>query len=303
VVVYIAWPLALVIQSMVVAMIFRAKLTFLNLRFAIPIHFLVEFLFTMTFIELSADDMGFRTTLALHGLTDCMLAFNLLFRRQMMQALFPWVFVAWTATTAMGVILYYPLNLVLGASLFVVPMDVMTFLGSVALIRRTTNDRARRAGYLLMFHMVSGFIIFAMFLAKTSFGYALIVNGAHVLICCYLWFPIAQMNDTDMVTQGIIPELTYAKPKSDDAATDGSVQLAVKGDEEPAGTPPAVTATDIFSPARLENPKHTMVLGGAIMSAFFLALLIGVFVSYRTSFWDLVESPYNYYHPGAIDAI
>jgi len=307
VVVYISWPLAIVIQLLVIKMLFKAKLTFLNLRFVIPVHFLVEFLFTVTFIQLSVEDMGFRITLALHGLTDCMFAFCMLFRRVDIQRLFPYAFVAWSLTTALSAILYYPLNIVVGGSFFVVPMDVMTFLGSIAMIRRTTNPRARLSAILMTFHMISGFIIFTVFLAKSSFAYPLMVNAAHVLICGILWAPIAQLSDEELVSQGVTPQLGYLTQASSESAT-GSVALTVAGGDGEASSPksqdaPQVTATDILSPSRLEKPMHATILTGLILSTFFGALLIGIFVSYTTSFWDLIENPWNYYHPGQILAI
>jgi len=314
VVVYISWPLALVILLQVIRMLFRAKLAFLNLRFVIPIHFLVEFLFTVTFIQLSVEDMGFRLTLALHGLTDCMFAFNMLFRRADAQRLFPYAFIIWSLTTACSAILYYPLDIVISGAGFVVPMDVLTFLGSIAVIRRTTNSRARLAAWFMLYHMVSAFIIFAVYLSKSSFGYPLIINAVHVLISCYLWSSIAELSDEELVGQGITPEHSglaqqqQAKASGDATmASDGAVSLTVKGDEASSPKsqpqPPTVTATDILSPTRLEKPMHTIIVAGFIVSAFFLGLLIGIFANYTTSFWDLIENPWNYYHPGLIGAI
>jgi len=310
VVVYISWPLAIVIQCLVLRMLFKAKMSFLNLRFVIPIHFLVEFLFTVTFIQLSVDDMGFRLTLALHGLTDCMFAFNMLFRRTDAQRLFPWAMCIWSFTTAASAVLYYPLDIVVGGSFFVVPMDVLTFLGSIAIIRRTTNQRAKLSAYFMLYHMISAFIIFGVYLSKSSFGYPLIINAVHVLICCVLWTPIAQLSDEELVSQGITPPLGLIdSSKSADSMADGTVALTVKSDDaaspKAAGdaTPPTITATDILSPTRLEKPMHAFTLAGIIVSVFFGGLLIGIFVSYTTSFWDLIQSPIDYYHPGAYKAI
>jgi len=305
VVVYISWPLAIVIQLLVIRMLFKANLTFLNLRFVIPVHFLVEFLFTVTFIQLSVQDMGFRITLALHGLTDCMFAFNLLFRRSDAQRVFPLAFVVWSLTAVLGAILYYPLDIVVAGSFFVVPMDVMTFLGSIAVIRRTTNSRARLAAACMLYHMVSAFIIFGVFLAKSSYAYPLIINGVHVLICAWLWAPIAELSDEELVSQGITPQLGLTPSNSSSSdAPDGAVSLNVAGgDASPKSQSPVVTATDLLSPTRLEKPFHTTILAGLVVSLYFGALLIGVFVSYTTSFWDLIENPWNYYHPGQILAI
>jgi len=219
--------------------------------------------------------MGFRLTLALHGLTDCMFAFNMLFRRVDVQRLFPFAFAVWSLTTALSGILYYPLDIVVGGSFFVVPMDVLTFLGSIAVIRRTTNARARLSAIFMLYHMISAFIIFAVFLSKSSFGYALIINGVHVLICCILWTPIAQLSDEELVAQGITPSLGFAN-LSDMPAPDGSVGLAVKSDEaspKSQVTGPTVTATDILSPTRLEKPMHATILAGLVVSTFFLGVV------------------------------
>jgi len=297
VVIHICWPLAFVIMLLVLRMLFNSKLTFLNLRFVIPVHFFVEFLFTVSFIQLSVEDMGFRLTLALHGLTDCMFAFCMLFRRSDAQRLFKRAMIAWTITTLLSAILYYPLDIVVGGSMFVVPMDCMTFLGSVAVVRRSTNARARLCGYCMMGHMVMGFIIFSVFLSKSDFAYPLIINACHVLLCCLCWAPIAQMSDAELVSQGVTPPLEAA----DGAKAD--VEMGSSSDEPSSPKAPSVTATDLLSPTRLEKPMHAFLLGGTLLSTFFLALLIGIFVSYRTSFWDLVESPFNYYSPGLIGAI
>jgi len=288
---------------MVVSIVYKAKISFMNLRFVIPVHFLVEFLFTLTFMELSTQDMAFRLTLSLHGLTDCMFASCLLFRREDAERIFPNLFAIWSLSAAVGGILYYPLDLVISSSIFVLPMDVLIFLASIATFRRTTHPRAKLGAAWLVYHMFSGMIIFTVYLAKSSFGYPLIINGAHILILLYIWRPIALMSDEELVSHGITPPLGRTVALASDApaspaAADGSVAVAVK-----ENAAPAVVSGDYLSPKRLENLKHTLIVDLAITSVFFVALLVGIFASRTTSILDLLDSPVKYYHPGEIGAI
>ena len=185
-----------------------------DLRVLIPLSFVVELLFTLSFLYVDMFDFSFVITLGVHSVLEILIAFNILFSREKILKLSKHVCTVFTFCVIIAYATQPPLSLLIVGLPFVLPADIFTFLASVAVLSRTDDSEVRKPFILWLFHVMLAMTIFACYMLEVPTAYLWLSNAAYWVLFAYLLLPVAKYSDEELRAKGVLP------PTREDRALD-----------------------------------------------------------------------------------